>query len=305
MPDKNNIAAKIISGFFSEKVLKVLPIIDKGFVNQVFLVETENSRFIFRMKDDDSIDEYEKEAWASNQAQVKGVPVPSILKIGVFEGKAYSIQTFIEGLEGRNLSGNRKRIWKKLGEYTQKIHQIKVAGFGLKLRDMIQGNAESSWFEYLNYNLASLNKGDKLRKLGVINEVSSERIRESFEKLKNLKLKFGLNHGDLSFKNIIVTESETVYLIDWGSSEASIVPHHDLIQLLKMNLLENDPNDDEFKAFLAGYGISKDEFEKLLPDLKGLLLLRAFDKLRWAIDREVTNLEDYIFQAKKNIKKFL
>ena len=69
-------------------------------------------------------------------------------------------------------------------------------------------------------------------------------------------------------------------------------------------MLENDPDDSEIEAFLGGYGISKIEYEKILPDLKTLSLLRAFDKLRWAIDWKIQNLEDYIFQAKETVNKF-
>lgn len=83
------------------------------------------------------------------------------------------------------------------------------------------------------------------------------------------------------------------------------MPHHDLIELLKMNMLENDPNDSEMQAFLDGYRITSDDYKIMLPDLKGLSLLRAFDKLRWAIDWKIANLEDYIFEAKETVKRFL
>jgi hypothetical protein len=71
--------------------------------------------------------------------------------------------------------------------------------------------------------------------------------------------------------------------------------------MLKMKMLENDPDDTDIEAFLAGYGISPVEFKLLLPDLEILLLLRSFDKLRWAIDQNVGRLESFITHARQAV----
>ncbi len=297
--------SEIISSVFSERALKISQLIGKGDVNEVFIVETVNSKLAVRVNDATSLDEYKKEVWSVNQAKEKNIPVAKILNVGVFGEKAYSIQKFIEGSEGRDSSIDKKFIWKKLGEYASRIHTIKVAGFGLKFSDLIEGNAEKSWLEYLDYNLKSLNEDDELLKLGVMTRAESENIRNIFENLRLRKFEFGFNHGDLSLRNTIVDAFGIVHLIDWGSAEASIVPYHDLIELLKINMLENDPDDEEIRVFLDGYGITSDEYEMMLPDLKSLSLLRAFDKLRWAIDWKIANLEDYIFEAKETVKRFL
>ncbi|HVE57318.1 MAG TPA: aminoglycoside phosphotransferase family protein [Pyrinomonadaceae bacterium] len=296
---------KIISDEFAELPLKISPLIDKGFVNKVFLVETEIFKFIFRTNDLNSFDEYEKERWAANRAIRKNIPTPQILKTGIYENQAFSIQKYVEGIEGRDFSGDKKIIWKKLGEYAKQIHTIKIGGFGLKLRDMTEGGSKSSWLKYLDYNIESLTDDDELLKLGVLTRKKSKIIRNIFENLKLSSFEFGLNHGDLSLKNTIVDNAGMIHLLDWGSAEASIVPHHDLIQLLKVNMQENDPDDSEIKAFLEGYGILRDEYEKMLPDLKSLSILRAFDKLRWAIDWKIPALKDYVSQAKETVEKYL
>ncbi len=297
--------SEIISNIFSERALKISQLTGKGSVNEIFLVETEISKLVVRMNDANSLDEYKKEVWSVNRAKEKNIPVAEIVNVGIFGEKAYSIQKFIEGSESRDLSIDKRFIWEKLGEYASRIHTIKVAGFGLKFSDLIEGNAEKSWLKYLDYNIESLNEDDELLKLCVMTKAQSENIRNIFENLRLRKFEFGLNHGDLSLKNTFVDDFGTAHLIDWGSAEASIVPHHDLIELLKMNMLENNPDDVEIRAFLDGYGITSDEYEMMLPDLKGLSLLRAFDKLRWAIDRKIVNLEDYIFEAKETVKRFL
>jgi aminoglycoside phosphotransferase (APT) family kinase protein len=298
--------SKIVAGEFAEKVLAITPLAGKGDVNKVFLVETKAAKMIFRTNEAASLDEYEKEKWAAKRAVEKRIPTPEILRSGVFDNQAYSIQKYVEGAEGRSLpAGDDGFIWGKLGEYAKQIHQIEVGGFGLSFRDMTAGGAQNFWLKYLEYNIESLNDRDELLKLGVITQAQSKIVREVFKNLRERKFRFGLNHGDLSLKNTIVDDKGTVHLIDWGSAEASIVPHHELIQLLKMNLLENDPNDLQLAAFLDGYGISDEEFKEMTPDLEALSILRAFDKLRWALDRKIESLDEYVSQARITIEKYL
>jgi Ser/Thr protein kinase RdoA (MazF antagonist) len=295
----------IFSEVFAEKPLTISPIIAKGFVNQVFRVETNKAKFILRINAPNSLDEYEKELWATDQAIEKNIPVPKIVNIGIYDDHAYSIQEYIKGVEGRELLTDKTFIWKKLGEYAGRIHSIKVGGFGLRLSDLTKGNSQESWLKYLNYNIGSLNENDELLKLNVLTKAQSNRARKLFENLRSQKFNFGLNHGDLSLKNTIIDEFGTIHLIDWGSSEASIVPNHELIQLLKMQIEENDPDKAELKAFLEGYGIDGEGYQKMVPDLESLLLLRAFDKLRWAIDWKIAELENYVFHAQQVVERVL
>jgi len=96
-----------------------------------------------------------------------------------------------------------------------------------------------------------------------------------------------------------------VSLLDWGSAEASMVPHHDLIQLLKMNMSEGNPDGAELLAFLDGYGLSPAEYERMRPELEGLLVLRAFDKLRWALDWNAEELDRFVSHAREAVNRLL
>lgn len=299
------IIGKIIFDEFSENTLIVSPIIDKGFVNRVYRAETEKFQFIVRINDANSFDEYKKEVWASEQAILKEIQTPKILKVGIFGNKTFTIQKFINGIEGRDFPGNKKFIWKKLGEYAQRIHKISVKGFGLSFRNMTQDDSKIEWLRYLNYNIESLNDEDELLKLNVLTKRQSQQARKIFEILKAREFNFGLNHGDLSLKNTIVDDAGIVHLLDWGSSEASIVPHHDLIQLLKVNMQQNDPDNSEIQAFLEGCEIDKSQFQEMLPDLEALMLLRSFDKLRWAIDWKIEELNNYIFDVNKTVERVI
>ncbi len=300
------LVSRVSLSFLNDANIRVLPISGKGSVNKVFIVEAPNTKLVVRIGDqNESLQEYRKEVWCIDKAAVRGVPVPPVLDVGVIEEHAYMIQAYCSGDEGRDSKFPRSRIWHQLGRYARLIHSVEVAGFGLTLQDLTEGNSRESWLEYLNYNIESLNENDELIKLKVVTQSQSRVIRAIFEDLKRKAFSFGLNHGDLSLKNVIVDESGKVTLLDWGSAEAGIVPHHEIIQMLKMNMLENDPDGAAIQSFLDGYGISQSEFEQTGSTLESLLLLRAFDKLRWAIDRDIVGLESYIIHARQAVERKL
>jgi aminoglycoside phosphotransferase (APT) family kinase protein len=300
------LVSSVSSSFLKDVQFRVVRILGRGSVNKVYIVETPNAKLVVRLGDQkQSLKDYTKEAWCIDKAAVRSVPVATVLDVGMIEDHAYMIQTYIAGDEGRDSHFPRSHIWRRLGRYARLIHSIEVAGFGLTLQDLTQGDSRASWLEYLNYNIESLNENDELIKLKVVTQSQSRVIRGIFEDLKRTAFNFGLNHGDLSLKNVIVDDSGKVNLLDWGSAEASIVPHHDLIQMLKMNMLENDPDEPAFQSFLDGYGLSQSEFEQMTPTLESLLLLRAFDKLRWAIDRGIEGLESFVTHATRAVERKL
>jgi len=300
------LVSKITSSFLNERQVSVVPILGRGTVNKVFIVESVKAKFIVRMrKDDAALDEYKKEAWCIEKAAAQGIPVSDVLVVGMFENHAFMIQAYIAGDEARNSQLSPSYIWKQLGRYAKLIHSIEVAGFGLKMSDLTEGDSQKLWLKYLDYNIESLNERDELIKLNVVTESQSKIIRTIFENLKERTFNFGLNHGDIMLRNVIVDRGGKVNLLDWGSAEASIVPHHDIIQMLKENMLENAPNEKEIRAFLDGYGISRIEFEQILPELESLLLLRAFDKLRWAIDWNAEELGGFVSHAKDVVERCL
>ena len=301
------LVSEITSSFFNVPSVKVSAIVGKGTVNKVFVADVGNAKVVVRMRDDErqAFEEYTKEAWCIAKAAAQGVPVPAVLTVGLFEETAYMIESYIAGDEARNSQLSPNYIWKQLGKYAKMIHSIEVAGFGLKMSDLTEGYSQKLWLKYLDYNIDSLNERDELIKLNVVTESQSKIIRIVFENLKEKTFNFGLNHGDIMLRNVIVDRRSKVNLLDWGSAEASIVPHHDIIQMLKENMLENAPNEKEIQAFLDGYGISQVEFEQMFPELESLLLLRAFDKLRWAIDWKVEELGKFVSHAKDVVERCL
>ena len=63
------------------------------------------------------------------------------------------IQTFVEGINGKQLERDRTAIWRKLGEYAKMTHSIKVTGWGEDFFDDRPGGQRASWLNYLTYNI--------------------------------------------------------------------------------------------------------------------------------------------------------
>jgi len=299
MVPKTNIK-KIFGKISKEKVISIRQIIGKGDVNQVFVVKTSKNKVLLRLNKER--DEFRKEEWCINKAKKKGVLGPEILKVGKYKGITYMAYKFIEGKSGKEIKIDKSIIWRKLGEYGKKINSIKTKGYGDKL-DIKTGKFSGSWNKFINYNLKSLNKNDKLMKLKVYNEKQLPIIRKYFMKLKLKKHKFGLTHNDLAPENIIIDNNKNFTLIDWGCAEANIIPYGEFVEVLGYRLLEYKKlNLKDFNEFSIGYGIRKKQYMKLKKDISIFLLLSAFDKLRWAIDKNPSELKNYIKTAKNRLK---
>jgi aminoglycoside phosphotransferase (APT) family kinase protein len=306
LSDEARLAAAIAAGLFGGPATRTTHVAGKGTVNKVFVVESPGRKVVVRLSDRaEAADEYAKEAWCIERAAALGIPVPSVLGVGRRGRHAYMVESFVAGDEGRDVPSARADIWRALGGYAKLIHSVAVPGLGLKLSEILEDDARESWSRHLEYNVESLNDDDPLLGLKVVTRAESRAVREVFADLRGREFDFGLNHGDLSLKNTIVGADGRVTLLDWGSAEAAAVPHHDLIQLIKMSMSEGDPDAEDFRAFLGGYGISPAELERMMPELESLLTLRAFDKLRWALDRRVEDLGDYVEHARAAARRCL
>ncbi len=291
-------AARIAGDYCQEPVKTSYPIIGKGSENQVCVVETSIRKVVVRMNDHDHLPSFVKEQWCIGQAAAAGVPGPEVLSVGIFDETAYMIQAFVEGDSGLDSHVSKVSIWRKLGEYAKLIHSIPVTGYGDDLIDPVRGEfrspahagSDGSWQGYVEHNRNSLTEHDPLIELGAIAPTESQRMKRLFENMTRQSFRFGLNHGDLSLKNTIVNQAGQVILLDWNA-KVSVIPHATIAQLMHYRILglEEAPRDEEFAAFLEGYGISDKEcFES-----RYYLLLRAVDNLRWAMDRSPAHIEPF------------
>jgi aminoglycoside phosphotransferase (APT) family kinase protein len=310
----SQLANEIAAAFLHEKIHSVHPIIGKGSVNKIFIVGAARSKVVIRMNHDGmAFKDYEKECWCMEKAIAKGIPSPLVLAMGQKDDVAYMIQSYVDGEHGENSSFENKYLWTKLGQYAKLIHSIKVIGFGEILSDPLRGtfyspthdNFDGTWLDFVRYNIESLTVNDELIKLGVLTAIQSKSVKRLFENLQEREFHFGLNHGDISLKNTIVNQNGHVTLLDWGSAEVNIAPHGDFIQLMKCHIEMNNPSASDILAFIDGYGIAPDDFRKMQEEINILLVLRAFDKLRWAIDRSPQRIPNFAGYAKKVLKRVL
>ncbi|OMF11425.1 phosphotransferase [Paenibacillus amylolyticus] len=306
-----NQAEQIANDFLLEKVTCSYHIVGKGFVNQVCLVETASHKVIVRMNNPDTYPTFLKEKWCIERATSAGIPGPETLSVGVNAEHAYMIQTVVEGDNGLDMTVSPSMIWRKLGEYTQRLQSIPVTGFGRDLHDSVQdrfyspphAGSDGSWQGYVQYNINSLTEQDPLIELGVMTMEESQVVRQLFEQMKMQKFCFGLCHGDLSLKNTIVSLTGEITILDWGNAEVTVTPYGDIIQLLQCQLRGEGPDNEELKAFLEGYGTSVQEQEHELNQARYVLLLKAFDTLRWSIDRSPDQIEFYTTLAKQALEQ--
>ena len=273
-------------------------IVGKGSVNTIYIVETPTDKVVTRLNEERGIEEYLKEKWAIQHAIAVGIPTSDVLNIGEKDGTSFMVISFLSGTTGNESTANANHIWEQMGKFAKLLHGIPVVGIGLDIVDPEKNAFGGSWDRYLTYNIASLTEEDQLIELGVLDIESSKRIKAIFENLRLKELNFGLNHGDLSLKNTIIDEDKKVSLIDWGSVEAQVVPHHDFGEVIRSSVKPGSP---EFSSFLKGYGMSEEEFKDIEDEVYIILLLRSIDKLRWAIDRSPKDIDYMINLAKPYI----
>ncbi len=279
-------------------VIEITPILGKGSVNKVFKVRQSSGTVIVRLNSADKFPKFQKEAWALDEAQKIGIPSPKVLDLGVKNHHSFMIQSFVEGLNGKEIIDDKTDIWFRIGQHARLVHSIKTIGFGERMASA--GLFDDTWLRYLNYNIDSLKPDDQLISRGVITIEQSEKLKKLFQELLKKPFKFGMNHGDLSLANVIVLKNGQVTLIDWGESESSIVPYVDFIGILQNHLKEASPL---FEWFLKGYGLTKDEYLKIKPDLEAIRLLKAVDLLRWAIDKKPGKINQFSKRLRKLVNQ--
>ena len=279
--DLNELVLKIAARH-GGSVSDIEPIVGNGSVNHVFVVTTGCGKLVVRLNADRGFDEFRKEAWCIDQAAAQGVLGPMILGLGRQSGYSFIVQSFLDGVVGNGGLVDEAVAWKALGQYARAIHSIQDYGFGLDLIDIQDRGFEKRWVQHVTYNVTSLTPADKLIDLGALTPNQSPRVRSLFQDLLHKRFTFGLNHGDLSLKNVIIGARGEVFLLDWGCAEAHVIPHHDIVEILKSSMARDSA---EFSAFLDGYGLSTDRCQQMEEDVHALMLLRAIDKLRWAIDQ--------------------
>ncbi len=296
------LATEVAGRYFGRPAESVVPIVGLGSVNLVFVAASAGQEIVVRVSTaaDASRGEafFQKERWCIEQAARAGVPGPEVLDVGVWRERPFMLQTLLPGGNGETLPSAEIHVWHELGCYARLTHSVRVDGFGETLDRFLYGESNADWRIFAEYNRSSLTEGDELLTLNVYTREQRPGLQQLFHEMRETEYKFGLAHGDLSLRNTIVDESGKVSLLDWGSAEAHIVPHYDLVHIL----CHHAPDSLVVQAFLSGYGMDATEFARLLPQIQALALMKALDLTRWAIDRCPERIEELAENAAEEVK---
>jgi len=257
-----------------------------GTVNMVYDINGANGNYIIRLNDDPAKKiEYRKEKWCIEKVASLGVYSPKLLATGMSANVFFMIQEKVPGKNGKLCSSTEKEeIWKTLGQYARKFHEV------ASIEDKLVNEAEfhDSWRAKLIYNLKELNPKDSLLKKNILSVKEHKWAKQILSTLKLKTFKVGLIHGDLCPRNVIYNE-EGVCLLDWGTADISVVPHNEL-GLISMS---KEASEEEFLAFLEGYGISISAYQRIENEIKLVNFLHVLDKYRWAEGYQVENIEEF------------
>jgi Kae1-associated kinase Bud32 len=89
--------------------------------------------------------------------------------------------------------------------------------------------------------------------------------------------KLGIVHGDFTPANILVNGDE-IKIIDFGLSQFSTNIEEKAMDVL---LMKRALSKEEFKAFLEGYELEKNEKEKILRKVKEIESRARYVERRW------------------------
>ena len=286
----------IIHKELREEIDSIQEIIGLGQVNRVYEIKGKRKDYIIRLNEDLGKEiEYEKEKWCLNEMNKLGVMSPEVIKLGKDNDLIYMIQEKINGINGK--LGNQEEkigIWYKLGVYVKQYQKVKR----IKVKQFEENEFHDNWESRLKYNINELDEEDSLLKNNIL---SKEEQKKSITKLLELKgkgLKEGLVHGDLCPRNVILSK-EGVYLLDWGTAEINVVPHHEI----GLVMMSNEANEKEFVNFLKGLGITKIEYQKMEEEILKLNFLHRLDKYRWAESYDKVQIEEYGIKIREAFEK--
>jgi hygromycin-B 4-O-kinase len=206
---------------FNNQITELAPI-EGGERSKAFYFMSKGNKYVFRKNRNDVGFLKDKYAF-ENFGGI--VPIPKIIKIGVFEDSYYAISEFCEGvsLSNKGLFISDKLI-KKLFQTLDNIHSIKKTNYSFGLAN-IKGVAKyKSWNDWVlkEHTLVTKKNGEfyTWNDIKNINFVDKTIIDKLIKKIKEL-LPFVPNichliHGDFATGNVLVSENQVTGVIDWN-----------------------------------------------------------------------------------------
>lgn len=254
-----------------------------GLTNSVFEVSASGKNYIVRIGESPSkLQDFHKEQWVTRKARASGVPVAAILTVGhKIISHPYMIQRAVAG----DIALNHPRandILRSLGQYAAKLHRIPTRGFGKNFDWSDDDHAKNKrWKDFLFTEIKIQERLAWLTKHNMLGAGQLKRLDIGVKKIMAMKsVETHLAHGDLRLKNVIVDKKGRIRaILDWEASLSTAAPLWDLAIAL------HDLSIDQKEAFLRGYGMAPQAFQKISPHIKVLNTLLYTDALA-ALERE-------------------
>jgi len=247
-----NLNKRIVNIFRRNLGEDVVDIIDcsKGIEQVVKIVETKTTRYIFKLPHWGSESMVYRENFACSH--IKNVPLPKI----IIKGRDYIIESFIAGQSLNELKISQRqqaKIYIYLGRYINKIHSLKMRGFG-----ELQKNAcgkHSVPIDYVEFLLKQ--HRSSLLKTKLFDKALIQRLQNYLH--DNIVLftnESVLLHGDLIDNNILINKNKISGLIDFGDASCGSREY----DLAKIYI---EKNSKIFNEVLNGYGKKLVNMEKV------------------------------------------
>ena len=295
----HDFVASLTAPFWKQGLPVVTPIHGKGIVNHVYILEQSGIKLIARLNDNRASDEFAKEAWCIDKAAVLGIPGPEVLDVGEQGGWHYMLLSHAGDLNGTDYP-DQLELWEWLGKQALKLHAVETSAFGESLEDLSASKDNGGWQKYIAYNLDCLTQDDPLIRLKVYRPEQQETLRTLFKSIAGRNHSLSLCHGDLSPRNIVIDESKTFTLIDWGSAASHVAPYYDMVECIS----RHGADSREIAAFCKGYGLTDADYLHVKPELKELMVLRAIDLVRYAMDRAPQETPEKIEDCRRTFLQF-
>lgn len=275
-------------------------IVGIGEVNHVFVLETPEGDLVVRFhRDPLDTDDYSKEEWCLRSLPAEGIPTPEFIARGRLDGQSYMVQRFVAGTGGDDVRSDH--LWRQLGRYARTINEISLDESAPdSLFPRFGRDLHSNWTKHIDYNIGELSQDDSLLSAGVYEPGGQVKLIRLFQWLAEKVPGFGLTHGDLVPKNVILPDSGLPVVLDWGSASAGPVPNSDYARIHFAPESEGYTEADT-RAFADGYGIP---LESILQILQAQRVLDSVDVCRWAIDNRPDRLDAYVMRASAVVRQF-
>lgn len=293
----NEIINKISQKHFGSKPEFVEQILGKGKVNQVFKVMIHETSYIFRINKKDYINTYQKEFFCIKKATEVKIPTSKAYFVGNEDENSYMILDYIEGINGSDLPEKKHSdVYRQLGEYASKFNKVELGGFGREeVADESKGFTKN-WNTFCKETMNVIFGSSILIDEKVLTKEQSDSIKERLLEMESWNVTPKLCHGNLHITNTIITPDEKVFVIDWGNGAGNLAPHVDLADLIAWK------DRKYLDYFLEGYGMTKEDFNKIEHDVHNLLIIQLLNVIKCALEIDKKFLDkDFIFGSVKRI----